>query len=390
MTSEAIEPLIDLGDLPFYVGEQDVPTNVDLPDVLPFKIGFHPQLKLLVQIPDKGVEQFLEQAYHKGSIVGSPMEEQGIGRRYADDFLNFVTRILACENVRLKGARALEVGCGSGYLLYRLQETGADVVGVEPGEHGQQGGRKYDVRIVRGMFGHESVSTLGRFDLILHFTVMEHVMDPAGFLAAQAKCLKPGGLVMFAVPDCGEYIQSADVSMLMHEHWNYFSPASLKATVEVAGLNLLHLERAGFGGCIYAVAGLHGQSISVDSQTEAIESFASRLKGTLVRVGEFFAAAARGKHSVGVYCPGRFYNLLHLIKPSQCPRFFDDAERLQGRYYPPIDVPVESRNALVAHPVDDLLIMSRSFGEKLMSELAQEESLRRARFILPDELLGRQ
>src|SRR5438270_5003350 len=113
---DIVEPLIDLGELPFYVGEQMQPTNVDLPDILPFSVGFRPTLHLVVQIPNKTVGRYLERAYYQGSVVGSPMSEEGIGRRYADDFLGFIETALPREPKESGHIRALEIGCGTGYL----------------------------------------------------------------------------------------------------------------------------------------------------------------------------------------------------------------------------------------------------------------------------------
>jgi 2-polyprenyl-3-methyl-5-hydroxy-6-metoxy-1,4-benzoquinol methylase len=380
MSSTNLITLADLGSLPFYVGEFDRPSNGELPDTLPFKVGYRSDIDLVVQVPDETVEQHLNEAYKKGSIVGTPMSEDGIGRRYADDFLGFIGRAMSS----VKDLHVLEVGGGTGYLLYRLQQMGAKVLGVEPGEHGQHGAQKYGVDIIRGLFPCDEVSSK-TFDAIINFTVLEHLIDPASFLDEQRRLLTDTGVIIFAVPDCTEHIEAGDVAMFIHEHWSYFSPSSIQALVESIGMRLLSLERAGFGGCLYAVAGKSGHSINVAGQTNRMDLFRTRLDDSLKRMKEFFQHTERERASVGVFCAARFFNLLHLISPNNPPRFFDDDPRLHGKYYPPINIPVESRAALIENPVDELLIWSRSFGEKLKTDLAREKSLRHTRMRLTNE-----
>jgi SAM-dependent methyltransferase len=380
MSSTNLIALADLGSLPFYVGEFEKPANGELPDTLPFKVGYRTDLDLLVQMPDERVEQYLNEAYQIGSIVGTPMSEDGIGRRYADDFLSFIARVVPS----VKGLHVLEVGGGTGYLLHRLHKLGAEVLGVEPGEHGQEGARKYGIEIVRGLFPCEEVSSKS-FDAIINFTVLEHLTDPAGFLEEQKRLLTDSGIIIFAVPDCTDHIEAGDVAMFIHEHWSYFSPTSIQALVESIGLRLLSLERAGFGGCLYAVAGKSGQSIARQNHKNRMDLFRARLDNGLKRMKEYFQQAEKQRSSIGVFCPGRFFNLLHLVRPNNAPRFFDDDPRLHGKYYPPIPVPVESRAALIENPVDELLIWSRSFGEKLKAELTEEKSLQKTHMILTEQ-----
>lgn len=43
------------------------------------------------------------------------------------------------------------------------------------------------------------------FDLSYSFMVMEHVANPAGFLRAAFRCLRPGGVHLFMTPNAGHY-----------------------------------------------------------------------------------------------------------------------------------------------------------------------------------------
>jgi hypothetical protein len=69
-------------------------------------------------------------------------------------------------------------------------------------------------------------------------------------------------------------------------------------------------------------------------------------------------------------------------------RWFDDDPALHGRFYPPIPIEVESRDALLAHPVDELLIASWTFGEALREQLAENSALVGTRIRTFGDVLG--
>ncbi|MFX0115103.1 MAG: class I SAM-dependent methyltransferase [Candidatus Hodarchaeota archaeon] len=384
--SKEIGLVIELGRLPFHIGVKPTPSNEDLPDSLPFNVGLRMGINLLVQMPDDEVSKHLAIAYERGSIVGTPMSEGGSGRRYAEDFLGFIR-----ENVNLlnhDGARLLEIGCGNGYLLYRLQSLGFEVLGIEPGGQGQIGARKYGVNIIQDAFPRGMEGSRKKFDIIIHYAVLEHIAEPATFLKRQVECLSESGLIIFAVPDCKANIMSGDISMFLHEHWNYFTPYSVKKVVEMAGLQLLRLENAGYGGSVYTTAARSGKSIDVSEDLDWSLKFEDCVKQYLENTKRFFQEYIDMESSVGIFCPARAINILHLVRPRNTLRFFDDDKLLHGKFYPPFDVPVESREALIERPVDELLIMSPTFGEEIRKTLLKENRLKNTRISLLSEIMN--
>jgi SAM-dependent methyltransferase len=317
-------------------------------------------------------------------MIGTPLGEDGIGRRYAEDFLTFLTGSLPGR----VGSRLLEIGCGSGYLLSRLRQQGFEVFGFEPGIQGQMGAAKYGVEIIREAFPGEAMAPKDGFDLIVHYGVLEHMEDPINFLRAQVEWLSEAGLMIFAVPDCQGYIERGDVSMLNHEHWSYFTSQSLRDIAGQAGVEILRIEEAAFGGALYCIARRGQESIEEAGEAGLSEAYAERVGQSLAKARAFFDRCMLEGRSLGIMCPGRAINLIQLVMPENKLRFFDDDRRLHGRFYPPIDVPIESRQALLDEPVDELLIMSSTFGEQLRRELWQARSLKRTKITLNDEILA--
>ena len=102
-----------------------------------------------------------------------------------------------------KGLRVLDIGCGGGLLSEPMARLGADVVAIDPSEtnittaklHAEEAGLAVDYRAATA---EEVAGSLERFDVILNMEVIEHVIDPAAFVAVCGGMLKPGGLMFVA------------------------------------------------------------------------------------------------------------------------------------------------------------------------------------------------
>ena len=101
------------------------------------------------------------------------------------------------------GLRLLDIGCGGGLLSEPMARLGATVVGVDPSEkniktasvHASEMELAIDYRV--GLA--EDLAAAGeKFDIILNMEVIEHVADPAAFVATCCSMLKPGGLIFVA------------------------------------------------------------------------------------------------------------------------------------------------------------------------------------------------
>jgi len=104
----------------------------------------------------------------------------------------------------LAGRRVLDVGCGAGLVAEPLARLGGSVTAIDAApesiavarEHAAAMGLVIDYRAC----GVEALEE-PRFDLITSLEVIEHVANPAMFLGAIAKLLKPGGLFILSTPN---------------------------------------------------------------------------------------------------------------------------------------------------------------------------------------------
>lgn len=106
----------------------------------------------------------------------------------------------------LEGLRVLDIGCGAGLLCEPFASRGACVTGIDAAEknvsaarrHAVSGGLKIDYRVgdVANRLGADE-----KFDLVLLLEVVEHVDDAAALVAAAARHVAPGGLLVASTID---------------------------------------------------------------------------------------------------------------------------------------------------------------------------------------------
>lgn len=118
-----------VGNMPFHVGATTAAINpARLPDTWPFSLHFDTLLGVLAQQVTPGLLGILNDAYQAGQLIGTPLAENSYGKPYADDFLRFIMQVGL-----LRGAKAIEIGAGVGYLTRRMKDVGFQVIGIEPG-----------------------------------------------------------------------------------------------------------------------------------------------------------------------------------------------------------------------------------------------------------------
>lgn len=82
------------------------------------------------------------------------------------------------------------------------------------------------------------VAEFGVADLLLVRHVLEHAHDPMAFLLTLRKLVRPGGYLLFEMPDCTKFVKACDYSFIWEEHVTYFSSATLAAFLNNANVVL--------------------------------------------------------------------------------------------------------------------------------------------------------
>lgn len=168
------------------------------------------------------------------------------------------------ERHPLGGRRALDVGCGAGLLSEPLARLGAAVTGLDAAPeniaaarlHAEGQGLAIDYRA-------GGIESLGgeTFDLVVSMEVVEHVTEPAAFIAGLAGALAPDGLLILSTPNRTSLSKLALITIGegfgmvpkgTHDHAKFLTPDELGALVAAAGLEVVDTTglsfdpRAGF------------------------------------------------------------------------------------------------------------------------------------------------
>jgi SAM-dependent methyltransferase len=117
--------------------------------------------------------------------------------------------------------RLLDVGCAHGYVIDAARAMGWQAEGVEisPALLGRLRGR--GVRVEERL-GDVAGERPGTFDVVTAYQVLEHVADPAVFLADAVRCLRPGGVLVVQLWD-----RASAVARLSGRHWHVIAPPSV-------------------------------------------------------------------------------------------------------------------------------------------------------------------
>ncbi|MDE2292811.1 MAG: class I SAM-dependent methyltransferase [Elusimicrobia bacterium] len=148
-----------------------------------------------------------------------------------------------------KGA-VLDVGCGRGFLLDSLRSLGYEPHGVELSEHAAwHASSRLGIPVHVGTLA-TAPHAAGSLSAVVLWHVLEHLARPFEALEKARELLRPGGLLILAVPN-SESLQArltgADWFHLdVPRHYWHFGARSLRAAVERAGFDVVREDHFSF------------------------------------------------------------------------------------------------------------------------------------------------
>ena len=141
--------------------------------------------------------------------------------------------------------RMLDIGCGRGILPALMRERGWEAHGLEFSETAARHARELHVPVFVGNLP-DSPYEPGSFDAVVLWHVLEHVPDPVEALAKAREILRPGGLLVIAVPNfeslqarfSGRHWFHLDVP----RHYHHFGVSVLKRMLDSAGFSIADIS----------------------------------------------------------------------------------------------------------------------------------------------------
>ena len=159
----------------------------------------------------------LDPTYDPGELIHAD-EAAILDRIGVEGKTRFLSKLLRTSSVKTGDLKLLDVGCGVGGYLLAARALGMAAQGVEPSEsHSRIGRERFGLDITTGYFVPGEVSQ--RFDIIILSHVIEHIYEPAEFMAGLATALAPGGVLVVITPNA-----TSPLAVMSGPAWSMLAP----------------------------------------------------------------------------------------------------------------------------------------------------------------------
>ncbi len=150
----------------------------------------------------------------------------------------------AAREVAGRKPRVLDVGCATGALLASLRERDWETLGIEACAPAAAYGREhFGLDLRAGTLESAQLASSG-FELVHASHLIEHLNEPAEFLAEAHRLLVPGGLLALTTPNAAGFqarLFRSNWRSAIYDHLYLFSRATLVALLERQGFEPLRI-----------------------------------------------------------------------------------------------------------------------------------------------------
>ncbi|HVV25578.1 MAG TPA: rhamnan synthesis F family protein [Candidatus Saccharimonadales bacterium] len=174
---------------------------------------------------------------------------------YSDNFYNDDVNTPWHKIIQMvpEGSRVLDIGCSSGNLGEELiKEKKCEVTGIDLDEDDVNKARKKLTNAYVMNAETANLQKLGKFDCIIFADVLEHLLDPVKTLEKIKKSLKPGGVVIFSIPNMahmatrlmlleGRFVYG-ETGLLDKTHLHYYDRQEVQRIFKNAGYTIEHFD----------------------------------------------------------------------------------------------------------------------------------------------------
>jgi len=154
---------------------------------------------------------------------------------------NVMRRMAFIDEHLRQDKEILEIGCSSGFMMDAFKDAGYSIEGIEPS------GVFFEFLNKKGHVAYKSLEELKeknggkKYDLIVHFFVLEHIGDTRQFIKDQLALLNEGGVIICEVPNGNDPLTSLyDIPAFEQFYWSiahhyYFTPQSISHILQSMG-----------------------------------------------------------------------------------------------------------------------------------------------------------
>lgn len=282
----------------------------------------------------------------------------------------------------------VEVASNDGYLLKNFVAAGIPCLGVEPAanvaEVARANGVPTETRFFGDAYARDLVARRGHADLIAANNVLAHVPAVNDFVAGLVTLAGARGVVSIEAPHLLRMVDGVQFDTIYHEHYAYWSLLAMESILSRHGLRVFDVERlATHGGSLRVLASAadRGESGALRAvRAEEAErgladdgfyrGFEDRVRATLDGFRAWLAASkGRRIGAYGAAAKGNTFLNAAGVTAADILAVADRSPAKQGRLLPGSRIPVVTPEALLAMPLDDILVLPWNIGAEIAAQL---------------------
>jgi hypothetical protein len=302
-----------------------------------------------------------------------------------------------CEMIKLRlglGAKSqvFEIASNDGYLLQHFLTLSVPVIGIEPAANVAKAALQKNIPTLVEFFGlklaQRLVSEGRQADLIIGNNVLAQVPGLNDFAAGMVHLLAPNGVITLEVPHLLRLVEGNQFDTIYHEHFSYFSLATIDRLAQKHGLKVFDVEQLStHGGSLRvylcradalhaispAVAALltHEREIGFED-IQRYKEFSGRVHHTKRQLLSFLIRCKEaGARLCGYGAPGKGNTLLNYcgIGTDFLDFTVDRNPYKQGRYTPGMHIPIFPVSAIDEAKPDYLLILPWNLKREIVAQM---------------------
>jgi SAM-dependent methyltransferase len=303
-------------------------------------------------------------------------------------------------------SQVVELASNDGYLLQYFVEKGIPVLGIEPAANVAQAAMKKGIPTIVKFFGTKTAQELsaerGKADLLLGNNVLAHVPDLNDFVAGMKIMLKPEGLITMEFPHLMRLMEQNQFDTIYHEHFSYFSFATVEKVFAAHGLAIFDVEELPTHGGSLRIYACHSKDTNKPATRRVVDlkvreevaglmrlktylCFVKKVEETKRNLLNFLTQAKReGKSIAGYGAPGKGNTLLNYcgIRTDFIDYTVDRNPYKHGKYTPGTHIPIYDPAKLNETRPDYIFILPWNLKTEIMKQLAYARNWG-AQFVVP-------
>jgi SAM-dependent methyltransferase len=300
----------------------------------------------------------------------------------------------------------VELASNDGYLLQYFVEAGVPCLGIEPSVNVSEAAIERGVPTDTAFFGEakgrEMAAAGQAADLVLGNNVLAQVPDLNDFVAGIPHILKPAGTVTIEFPHVVRLIEENQFDTIYHEHFCYFSLASVEAVFAGHGLTIFDVEELWTHGGSLRIFGRHAADSSRPPTARLLElrerersggyhevstyaRFEQQVRETKRALVDLLISLKRAGNTIAGYgAPGKGNTLLNYcgIRTDFVDFTVDRNPYKQGRFLPGTHIPIHPPEKIDEVRPDYILILPWNFKDEILLQLSHVREWG-AKFIVP-------